>query len=136
MSTTKEFHIAEYYTKKGEYGEICKASKFADALEKAAEYMTENDRQNYLYIGVKGNTDLFAICYVSKKYLKVAEKQAFKNEDSKLSWLDSANQFIKDKNPCIGVFQFTKRAQELILDFNKKNQISSNSGRSIEECLS
>lgn len=130
----KEFHIAEYYTNKGEYGEICKSLDFLESLEKAAEFIIDANHK-YAYIGVKGNTDLFAICYVNKKYLEIAKDQSFRSKDSKQSWLSSANQFIKDKNPCIGIFRYTKRAQELILDFNKKNQILSYSGRSVEECL-
>jgi hypothetical protein len=135
MSTKNEFYIAEYYTKKREYGEIFKSSNFAEAVGKAAEYFGESNKKNYLYIGVKGNTELFAICHVDKKYLKITEKQSFRNQDSKKSWIANANKVIKEKCPCIGVFQLTKRAKELILDFNEQNRIQSESGRSIEECL-
>jgi|ERR1017187_1286445 hypothetical protein len=138
MNNRKEYHIAEYYTKKGEYGEIHKSSNFLEALGKVTEYSQENDvfgRSNhkYAYIGVKGNTDLFAICFVNKKYLEVAKKQPFRNKDSKLSWLESAEQFIKTKNPCVGIFEYTKRAKELILEFHKKNPIKIEDGG--EVCL-
>ena len=133
MKNKKEYHIAEYYTKKGEYGEIYKSADFFAALGKAAEYGEDIDVSKYSYIGVKGNTDLFAICFVNKKYLDVAEGQSFRNKDSKQSWLASANQFIKDKNPCIGIFRYTKRAQELIAEFHKKNPVQSESGA--EVCL-
>jgi hypothetical protein len=129
----KEYHIAEYYTKKGEYGEIHKSSDFLEALGKTAEYIEETDVSKYSYIGVKGNTDLFAICFVNKKYLEVAKNQPFRNKDSKQSWLESAEQFIKTKNPCVGIFEYTKRAKELILEFHKKNPIQREDGG--EVCL-
>ena len=124
MNNKKEYHIAEYYTMKGEYGEIYKSTDFLEALGKAAEYITE-DNHKYAYIGVKGNTDLFAICFVNKKYLEIAKGQSFGDKESKQSWLASANQFIKDKNPCIGIFRYTKRAKELIAEFHRKNPIQS-----------
>jgi hypothetical protein len=131
MNNRKEYHIAEYYTRKGEYGEICKSTNFLEALGKAAEYGEDIDVSKYSYIGVKGNTDLFAICYVNKKYLDIAKEQSFRSKDSKQSWLSSANQFIKDKNPCIGIFRYTKRAQELIAEFHKKNPVQGESGGEI-----
>jgi hypothetical protein len=75
MGTRKEFHIAEYCTRAGEYGEIFKSANFAAALEKAADFLVKTDSRDYLYIGVKGNTDLFAICYVDKKYIEDSRKQ-------------------------------------------------------------
>ena len=129
----KEYHIAEYYTKKGEYREIYKSSDFFEALGKVTEYIVDIDVSKYSYIGVKGNTDLFAIGFVNKKYLEVAKKQPFRNKDSKQSWFESANKFIKDKNPCVGIFEYTKRAKELILEFHKKNPIQRRGGG--EVCL-
>jgi hypothetical protein len=129
----KEYHIAEYCTKKGEYGEIYRSSDFFEALGKVTEYIADIDVSKYSYIGVKGNTDLFAIGFVNKKYLEVAKGQTFRNKISKQSWFENADQFIKTKIPCVGIFEYTKRAKELILEFHKKNPIQREGGG--EVCL-
>ena len=104
-----DYHQVEYYAEFGEHGDMGDYPNFNTAYKKAVDLYNKEKKQNKLdklwYIGVSGNTDDFAVVYVTQDYLnKVVGRYSFSDTKAYNNFVKVAKQVLKTGKPIKGKY--------------------------------
>jgi hypothetical protein len=105
-----DYYAVEYYEFVGQHGELDSYNSLAKAIKNAEKFKKEQDAEGYLgeeimYIGVSGDTDEFAIIYMTDYYLnQVISPDMFSSPTGFKKFRDAGLTYLKTKKTQVDTF--------------------------------